>query len=175
MLYNLDHDTTRYDATMRSRTMREPGLAAPVAKVGKFRLKFIHQLFREMGFIGQQLLTRSHLCLAYMSSQRIILDGLLLQQRRRQLKLALALLTAKTGDQVGLLHTTGTLAALNRQQPCESVHLRNPYPLIRKPSLFHLTISNSMLQSALVRVNKYFFTTFTNNLAKTPNYKLSSQ
>ena len=103
--------------------MREPGLAAPVAKVGKFRLKFIHQLFREMGFIGQQLLTRSHLCLAYMSSQRIILDGLLLRQRRRQLKLALALLTAKTGDQVGLLHTTGTLAPLNRQQPCESVHL----------------------------------------------------
>ena len=75
MLYNLDHDTTRYDATMRSQAMREPGLAAPVAKVGKFRLEFIHQLFREMG-LGQQLLTRSHLCLAYMSSQRIILHGL---------------------------------------------------------------------------------------------------
>ena len=98
MLYIFDHDASRYDATMRAWAMREPELAIPVARVEKFRLEFIRKLFREMGFKGQELLTRAHLCLAYMSSHRIILDGVSLQQRRRQLKSVLELLTAKPGD-----------------------------------------------------------------------------
>jgi AcrR family transcriptional regulator len=98
MLYIFDHDATRYDATMRAWAMREPELAIPVARVEKFRLEFIRKLFREMGFKGQELLTRAHLCLAYMSAHRIILDGVSLQQRRRQLKSALELLTEKPGD-----------------------------------------------------------------------------
>lgn len=98
MLYIFDHDATRYDATMRAWAMREPELAIPVAKVEKFRLAFIRKLFREMGFKGQELVTRAHLCLAYMSSHRIILDGVPQRQRRQQLKLVLKLLTQSPGN-----------------------------------------------------------------------------
>lgn len=93
MLYIFDNNSTRYDATMRAWALREPELAIPVAKVEKFRLEFIRKLFYEMGFKGQELLTRAHLCLAYMSSHRIILDGVSQRQRREQLKLVLKLLT----------------------------------------------------------------------------------
>lgn len=94
MLYIFDLDATRYDATMRAWAMREPEpeLAIPVAKVEKFRLEFIRELFREMGFKGQELETRAHLCLAYMSSHRIILDGVSQRQRREQLKSVVKLL-----------------------------------------------------------------------------------
>lgn len=93
MLFVFDHDSTRHDAIMRAWASREPGLEQHVQQVEQFRFNFIRGLFKEMGFKNGDLQTRAHLCLAYMSAHRIVLNGLSEKQRRNHLKAALKLLT----------------------------------------------------------------------------------
>jgi AcrR family transcriptional regulator len=66
----------RYDLILRSIALHDPLFARWVRKADRFRLKFTHNLFVEMGFSEREAQVRARTCLAYMTMEHNMFDKL---------------------------------------------------------------------------------------------------
>ena len=91
-LFNMiyENNLTRYDLSLRSWAAQDPAIAKLVRRTNRLRLEFIRGLFIEMGFTDIDLEIRTQTCLAYLTLEKSIVNGL---KRKDSLKLTKALLT----------------------------------------------------------------------------------
>ena len=66
----------RYDLILRSIALHDSTFARWVRKADRFRLKFTHNLFVEMGFSEREAQVRARTCLAYMTMEHNMFDKL---------------------------------------------------------------------------------------------------
>jgi hypothetical protein len=66
-------DLAGHDLAMRTWAFHEPEVATIVRKVDRMRLTFVRSLFREMGFEGDELETRTRVFVTALSLERGIL------------------------------------------------------------------------------------------------------
>jgi AcrR family transcriptional regulator len=71
-----DKKLRRYDLVLRSFAIHDSQFARWVRKADRFRLKFVGNLFMEMGFTENEILIRSRTCLAYMTFEHDMFDKL---------------------------------------------------------------------------------------------------
>jgi len=75
------HKLEKYDVVMRAWALDEPLVAEQVEKVDKVRFEYIKSVFAEMGFIGDELETRSMIFQVYYS-QSIAMQGSFFEKNR---------------------------------------------------------------------------------------------
>ena len=63
-----------FDPPIRAWALRDPEIAKAVRRTDRFRLRYIRQLFAEMGFSGDELEARSRLCFAYLATESSLFD-----------------------------------------------------------------------------------------------------
>lgn len=61
-----------YDTTFRAWGAKDPEIAAKVLEVDVNRYKFLKNLFSQMGFVGEDLETRTRMCLIFLSGQAAV-------------------------------------------------------------------------------------------------------
>ena len=88
-----EHDLGRYDLAIRAWARHDDLAKEVVERVTKTRLNFVRNLFKEMGFAGDELEMRTRLFVCYHSSERGIFEDMSPRKRARLRKLRLELLT----------------------------------------------------------------------------------
>jgi AcrR family transcriptional regulator len=91
--YITEKDLGKYDMIMRSWALHEPQVAKMVQKVDEQRLAYIRSLFKEMGFVGDELEMRAQTFAGYHSLERGFLARAGKKGRKKYLKQRLALFT----------------------------------------------------------------------------------
>ena len=81
-----ERNLTAMDIPFRSWAAQEPKVATLVARVDRKRLDTVRSLFREMGFKGKELETRTRAFVTFMSLEPAIFDRLSKKERLAQLK-----------------------------------------------------------------------------------------
>ncbi len=81
------------DIPFRSWAAQEPKVATMVARVDRERLDAVRSLFKEMGFKGKELETRTRAFVTFMSLEPAIYDRLSKKERLAQLKVRHAFFT----------------------------------------------------------------------------------
>lgn len=76
-------DLAGHDLAMRTWASHEPEVAPIVSKVDRMRLSFVRSLFKEMGFEGAELETRTRVFVTAVSLKRAILVG---ESRNRRME-----------------------------------------------------------------------------------------
>jgi AcrR family transcriptional regulator len=70
MLMILDHDLTRYEVAMRAWAEEDSAIARRVRQVYRQRLNFLEEIFRDLGFEGDDLEMRTRLFTCYHTWER---------------------------------------------------------------------------------------------------------
>jgi AcrR family transcriptional regulator len=95
MLMILDHDLTRYEVPMRAWAEADPGIARRVHQVYRQRLDFLREIFRDLGFEGDELEMRARLFTCYHTWERPMFPKESKKSLRRLIGLRVALLARK--------------------------------------------------------------------------------
>jgi AcrR family transcriptional regulator len=95
MVMLLEHDLTRYEVPMRAWAEADPGIARRVRQVYRQRLDFLEEIFRDLGFGGDELEMRTRLFTCYHTWERPMFSKESKKSLRRLIKRRVALLTRK--------------------------------------------------------------------------------
>ncbi len=95
MLMILDHDLTRYEVPMRAWAEADPNIARRVRQVYRQRLDFLRQIFRDLGFEGDELEMRTRLFTCYHTWERPMFSKDSKESLRKLIKLRVDLLSRK--------------------------------------------------------------------------------
>ena len=87
-----EHDLARFDLPFRAWAQRDPRVLARVDRVHDQRLSWIRQMFREIGFKGEDLEMRTRLFVGYHAWERTALPRQSKSQAKRMIKRRIALL-----------------------------------------------------------------------------------
>jgi AcrR family transcriptional regulator len=96
MLMILEHDLTRYEVPMRAWAEADPGIARRVALVYRKRLEFLREIFRDLGFEGDELEVRARLLLCHGTWERAMFSKESKKSLRKLNKLRVDLLANAT-------------------------------------------------------------------------------
>ena len=95
MLMILDHDLTRYEVPMRAWAEADPNIARRVARVYRKRLDFLRDIFRDLGFEGDELEMRARLLLCHGTWERAMFPKESKKSLRKLIKRRVDLLAKK--------------------------------------------------------------------------------
>jgi AcrR family transcriptional regulator len=95
MLMILEHDLTRYEVPMRAWAEADPGIARRVRQVYRQRLDFLREIFRDLGFEGDDLEMRTRLFTCYHTWERAMFSKESKKSLRKLIKLRVDLLAKK--------------------------------------------------------------------------------
>ncbi|MGI9242176.1 MAG: TetR/AcrR family transcriptional regulator [Verrucomicrobiales bacterium] len=95
MMMIIEHDLTRYDLEMKTWGKTDPEIARRVRQVFRLRLKFSRDIFREMGFTGDELEVRTRMFIGYHSWERVTFDSESKKALKKFIPAKLALLTRR--------------------------------------------------------------------------------
>ena len=95
MLMILDHDLTRYEVPMRAWADADPVIARRVQQVYRKRLDFLREIFRDLGFTGDELEMRARLMLCHGTWERAMFSKESKKSLRRLIKRRVDLLVKK--------------------------------------------------------------------------------
>ena len=87
------HELTRYDLQMKAWAKADPAIARRVRQVFRLRLKSSWNIFREMGFRGEDLELRTRLFIGYHSWERVTFDDESKKKLQKYIPAKIALLT----------------------------------------------------------------------------------
>jgi len=90
-----EHNLARYDLSMRAWATKDTIVAEMVEQVYQERLKFTRELFKELGFKGEELEMRTRLFVCYHSWESTMFEGVSERKLARLQKLRIRLLTKK--------------------------------------------------------------------------------
>jgi AcrR family transcriptional regulator len=95
MLMILDHDLTRYEVPMRAWAEADANTARRVREVYQLRLDFLRQIFRDLGFKGDELEMRTRLFACYHTWERAMFSKDSKKSLRKLIKRRVDLLSRK--------------------------------------------------------------------------------
>ena len=87
MRFVVEEDMGRYDVAVRAWAAQEPEVAAVVREVDEQRYRFVHALFEEMGFRGEELEVRTRTFQIYLSMELGLLSRETREERLRRVEL----------------------------------------------------------------------------------------
>lgn len=90
-----NHNLTKYELSIRAWAAYDPKVAEIVAQVYRQRMDYIREVFRQLGFSGDELEMRTTLYICYHSWETTVLGGESERKLARLQKLRLELLTSK--------------------------------------------------------------------------------
>jgi AcrR family transcriptional regulator len=91
----LDHDLTIYEVPMRAWAETDPVVAKRLRKVYRQRMEFLRQIFRDLGFDGDELEVRTRLFFCYHTFERAIFPTESKKSLRKLIRLRVDLLMRK--------------------------------------------------------------------------------
>lgn len=91
----LDHDLTIYEVPMRTWAETDPVIAKRVRQVYRQRMEYLTQIFRDLGFSGDELEMRTRLFFCYHTFERAIFSKDSKKSLRKLIGSRVALLAAK--------------------------------------------------------------------------------
>jgi AcrR family transcriptional regulator len=91
----LDNDLTRYEAPIHAWANADPAIASRVRQVYRQRMEFLRQIFRDLGFAGDELEMRTRLFFCYHTWERTMFSKDPKKSLRKLIRSRVALLTQK--------------------------------------------------------------------------------
>ena len=95
LLMILENDLTRYELPVRAWAESDPGIARRVGQAYRKRLDFLREIFRELGFRGDELEMRARLFLCHGTWERTMFPRESKKALRKLIKRRVALLSKK--------------------------------------------------------------------------------
>lgn len=91
----IDADLTRFDLDMQAWAKTDPRIVKKIQRVYEMRLAFSRDIFRELGFKGEELEVRTRVFIGYHSWERLTFQTESKKNLRKYIKAKVALLTKK--------------------------------------------------------------------------------
>lgn len=91
----LDHDLTIYEVPMRTWAETDPAIAKRLRQVYRQRMEYLRQIFRDLGFDGDELEVRTRLFFCYHTFERAIFPTESKKSLRKLIRLRVELLARK--------------------------------------------------------------------------------